>query len=314
MSFLKHVFLLLLAFPLVDGIATGLSRSAGTPKHFYQARSLIVCQAKCEDKCNSTDSIWLRFGCNKCMQECIRKENMVFEDGPQEVEDPSEEHNEQPPSIDCVKEKNHKKAKSERSREHIRRPMNAFMIFSKRHRPMVHSKYPNRDNRTVSKILGEWWYALGADEKQQYHKLATQVKEAHFKAHPDWKWCAKDKKARSDAAHMETPRSERSFDFDFKASDEMAAACIDGNDSDVFSPTTPTLPRPTPLRGDNIDMGLESPLMSPTVAGLPAFVPPSISIPSSPLVSSAFDLTILQKAVSAQVTDALILLSLAEED
>ncbi|KAL6723173.1 hypothetical protein Aduo_018204 [Ancylostoma duodenale] len=218
-----------------------------------------------------------------------------------EVEDPSEEHNEQPPSIDCVKEKNHKKAKSERSREHIRRPMNAFMIFSKRHRPMVHSKYPNRDNRTVSKILGEWWYALGADEKQQYHKLATQVKEAHFKAHPDWKWCAKDKKARSDAAHMETPRSERSFDFDFKASDEMAAACIDGNDSDVFSPTTPTLPRPTPLRGDNIDMGLESPLMSPTVAGLPAFVPPSISIPSSPLVSSAFDLTILQKAVSAQL-------------
>ncbi|EYB99304.1 hypothetical protein Y032_0123g1132 [Ancylostoma ceylanicum] len=80
---LKHVFLLLLAFPLVDGIATGLSRSAGTPKHFYQARSLIVCQAKCEDKCNSTDSIWQRFGCNKCMQECIRKENMVFEDGPQ---------------------------------------------------------------------------------------------------------------------------------------------------------------------------------------------------------------------------------------
>lgn len=61
------------------------------------------------------------------------------------------------------------------SREHIRRPMNAFMIFSKRHRPLVHSKYPNRDNRTVSKILGEWWYALGAEEKAEYHKLATQV-------------------------------------------------------------------------------------------------------------------------------------------
>uniref|UniRef100_A0A914W1L4 HMG box domain-containing protein n=1 Tax=Plectus sambesii TaxID=2011161 RepID=A0A914W1L4_9BILA len=42
-------------------------------------------------------------------------------------------------------------------REHIRRPMNAFMIFSKRHRPLVHEKFPNRDNRTVSKILGEWW-------------------------------------------------------------------------------------------------------------------------------------------------------------
>lgn len=35
---------------------------------------------------------------------------------------------------------------------HIRRPMNAFMIFSKRHRPLVHQKHPNSDNRTVSKV------------------------------------------------------------------------------------------------------------------------------------------------------------------
>ena len=33
----------------------------------------------------------------------------------------------------------------------------------------------------MSKILGEWWYALGGEEKQQYHDLAQQVKEAHFK-------------------------------------------------------------------------------------------------------------------------------------
>lgn len=60
-------------------------------------------------------------------------------------------------------------------REHIRRPMNAFMIFSKRHRPLVHQRYPNQDNRTVSKILGEWWYALGPEEKQKYHSLASEV-------------------------------------------------------------------------------------------------------------------------------------------
>lgn len=53
--------------------------------------------------------------------------------------------------------------------------MNAFMIFSKRHRPLVHQRYPNQDNRTVSKILGEWWYALGPEEKQKYHSLASEV-------------------------------------------------------------------------------------------------------------------------------------------
>lgn len=66
--------------------------------------------------------------------------------------------------------------------------MNAFMIFSKRHRALVHQRHPNQDNRTVSKILGEWWYALGPDEKKQYHELASEVKDAHFKAHPEWKW------------------------------------------------------------------------------------------------------------------------------
>uniref|UniRef100_A0A1A8N060 Capicua homolog a n=1 Tax=Nothobranchius pienaari TaxID=704102 RepID=A0A1A8N060_9TELE len=81
-----------------------------------------------------------------------------------------------------------------REKDHIRRPMNAFMIFSKRHRALVHQRHPNQDNRTVSKILGEWWYALGPHEKQQYHDLAFQVKEAHFKAHPDWKWCNKDRR------------------------------------------------------------------------------------------------------------------------
>ncbi|VDP13427.1 unnamed protein product, partial [Onchocerca flexuosa] len=89
-------------------------------------------------------------------------------------------------------------------RQHIRRPMNAFMIFSKRHRPLVHEKYPNRDNRTVSKILGEWWYALGPEEKQKYHDLATQVKEAHFRAHPDWKWCSRERKKTTNNIRLET--------------------------------------------------------------------------------------------------------------
>ena len=60
-------------------------------------------------------------------------------------------------------------------KEHIRRPMNAFMIFSKRHRAIVHERYPHQDNRTVSKILGEWWYALGPNQKQEYQDLAHQV-------------------------------------------------------------------------------------------------------------------------------------------
>lgn len=63
----------------------------------------------------------------------------------------------------------------QKDKDHIRRPMNAFMIFSKRHRAMVHQRHPNQDNRTVSKILGEWWYALEPKQKQLYYDLASQV-------------------------------------------------------------------------------------------------------------------------------------------
>ncbi|KAK7124356.1 hypothetical protein R3I94_018659 [Phoxinus phoxinus] len=104
------------------------------------------------------------------------------------------------PSISPVKRRTQslsalpKDVDKKREKDHIRRPMNAFMIFSKRHRALVHQRHPNQDNRTVSKILGEWWYALGPKEKQKYHDLAFQVKEAHFRAHPDWKWCNKDRR------------------------------------------------------------------------------------------------------------------------
>ncbi|XP_019896505.2 protein capicua homolog isoform X2 [Esox lucius] len=100
-------------------------------------------------------------------------------------------------SLSALPKDGDKISPGKREKDHIRRPMNAFMIFSKRHRALVHQRHPNQDNRTVSKILGEWWYALGPKEKQKYHDLAFQVKEAHFKAHPDWKWCNKDRKKSS---------------------------------------------------------------------------------------------------------------------
>lgn len=70
----------------------------------------------------------------------------------------------------------------------IRRPMNSFMLYAKRHRSQVHQLYPMCDNRTVSKILSETWYALDAAKKQEYHDLAAEIRREHFRQHPDFKW------------------------------------------------------------------------------------------------------------------------------
>lgn len=81
-----------------------------------------------------------------------------------------------------------KNMENDRNKPKIRRPMNAFMIFGKRHRSIVHQYYPKYDNRTVSKILSEWWYALKPECKKKYNDLAKEMKYAHFRAHPEWKW------------------------------------------------------------------------------------------------------------------------------
>lgn len=63
---------------------------------------------------------------------------------------------------------------------HARRPMNAFLIFCKRHRGVVRDRYPHLENRSITKILGEWWANLEQPEKASYTELARQVRVKQF--------------------------------------------------------------------------------------------------------------------------------------
>lgn len=70
----------------------------------------------------------------------------------------------------------------------IPRPMNSFMLFAKRHRAQCHELYPLCDNRTVSKILSDTWYTMDAEKKREYHELASEMRQEHFRLYPDFKW------------------------------------------------------------------------------------------------------------------------------
>lgn len=70
-----------------------------------------------------------------------------------------------------------------------KRPMNAFLLFCKRQRSLVREKYPNLENRNITRILGDWWSKLDKEQKDKYTDLARQHKEAFMKANPDFKWC-----------------------------------------------------------------------------------------------------------------------------
>ncbi|XP_078089065.1 HMG box transcription factor BBX isoform X2 [Mustelus asterias] len=67
------------------------------------------------------------------------------------------------------------------SEQRARRPMNAFLLFCKRHRSLVRQQHPRLDNRGATKILADWWSVLDPKEKQKYTDLA---KEVPTRAHP----------------------------------------------------------------------------------------------------------------------------------
>ncbi|XP_065362712.1 MATH and LRR domain-containing protein PFE0570w [Calliphora vicina] len=71
---------------------------------------------------------------------------------------------------------------------HARRPMNAFLIFCKRHRAIVKERYKNLENRAITKILGDWWASLETNDKKCFTSLAQQNKDAFFSANPNFKW------------------------------------------------------------------------------------------------------------------------------
>uniref|UniRef100_A0A1I8NY10 HMG box domain-containing protein n=1 Tax=Stomoxys calcitrans TaxID=35570 RepID=A0A1I8NY10_STOCA len=71
---------------------------------------------------------------------------------------------------------------------HARRPMNAFLIFCKRHRAIVKERYKTLENRAITKILGDWWASLEASDKMCFTNLAQQNKDAFFSANPNFKW------------------------------------------------------------------------------------------------------------------------------
>nr|XP_042086801.1 HMG box transcription factor BBX isoform X4 [Ovis aries] len=91
--------------------------------------------------------------------------------------------------------------------QRARRPMNAFLLFCKRHRSLVRQEHPRLDNRGATKILADWWAVLDPKEKQKYTDMAKEYKDAFMKANPGYKWCpTTNKPVKSPAPTTVNPR------------------------------------------------------------------------------------------------------------
>ena len=67
---------------------------------------------------------------------------------------------------------------------HVKRPMNAFMVWARIHRPALAKANPAANNAEISVQLGLEWNKLSEEQKKPYYDEAQKIKEKHREEFP----------------------------------------------------------------------------------------------------------------------------------
>ncbi|XP_061537941.1 transcription factor 7-like 1-C isoform X1 [Phycodurus eques] len=91
-----------------------------------------------------------------------------------------------PANIPKIKRKTKKVEDHLTQQTYVKKPLNAFMLFSKEHRQAVKAKSASTNIAVINETLGKMWHLLPDKEKAKYYEQAEEERKLHAQQHPDW--------------------------------------------------------------------------------------------------------------------------------
>ena len=78
--------------------------------------------------------------------------------------------------------------KNQVKEDHVKRPLNKFMCYSKLERAKIRKENPRMNQKDISSMLGKKWKTLSPAEQQEYEQKAVDLKHLHQTQFPQYKY------------------------------------------------------------------------------------------------------------------------------
>ncbi|XP_071770873.1 transcription factor 7-like 2 isoform X3 [Centroberyx gerrardi] len=89
-------------------------------------------------------------------------------------------------SLNSSKHTDAKKEEEKKKQPHIKKPLNAFMLYMKEMRAKVVAECTLKESAAINQILGRRWHALSREEQAKYYELARKERQLHMQLYPGW--------------------------------------------------------------------------------------------------------------------------------
>ncbi|XP_051529947.1 transcription factor 7-like 2 isoform X13 [Myxocyprinus asiaticus] len=89
-------------------------------------------------------------------------------------------------SLNSSKHQDAKKEDEKKKQPHIKKPLNAFMLYMKEMRAKVVAECTLKESAAINQILGRRWHALSREEQAKYYELARKERQLHMQLYPGW--------------------------------------------------------------------------------------------------------------------------------